>query len=138
MLSFYLCVDVGSRTEQSDVVLGPLRTALSIGARSTHPWSMMVNICTQLVDAYGNPNLTLPEVADNSMRLKVRSSSLLHKTTVITLHFLFPLDGSVLPQHGDSSDQHGFARDGKSDCYQPGRLVFCTFVCRCALRCVDM
>ena len=74
MISFCLCVDVGSGTEQSDVVLGPLRTALSIGARSTHPWPMMVRICTQLVDAYGNPKLTLAEVADNSMRLKVRST----------------------------------------------------------------
>ena len=64
-------VDVGSRTEQSDVVLGPLRTALSIGARSTHPWQMMMNICTQLVEAYGNPNLSLGEVDDNSTRLKV-------------------------------------------------------------------
>ena len=85
--------------EQSEVVLGPLKTALSISLKSTHPWQAMIRLCTQLVDAFASQNLNLPD-SDSHLRLKM-AISYLH-TSIRLVNMTYLLDNPITLTNEDS------------------------------------
>jgi len=66
---------MSSKADLMDIVIVPLRAALSISVNTSHPWPLMVSVCLQLIDAFGDHNLSLGDL-DSVTRLKLAVSYL--------------------------------------------------------------